>query len=291
MAIRHYYLGCPIWSYKGWAGSLFRTDARAADFLGQYASVFNTVEGNTTFYAVPSAETVARWRAETPDDFRFCFKFPRTITHDRRLQGAEGETRAFLERMAPLGRRLGPFLLQLPPSFGPEQLPLLEAYLDHLPAAYEYVAEVRHLAFFSEGEAEQKLNELLASRNIDRAIFDTRALRQADAGEAAVRAAQRRKPDLPTRFFATGQRPLFRYVGHPQTRANLPYLRELADAVAAWIGQDLTPFVYIHNPYDDLVPSLARVFHRLLGEHLDVGEMPAWPGESETPPAEQLSLF
>ena len=62
-----YYLGLPLWSNTHWKGSLFGADAKPADFLAQYAQVFNAVEGNTTFYAVPSAEMVSRWLAMTPD--------------------------------------------------------------------------------------------------------------------------------------------------------------------------------------------------------------------------------
>ena len=83
MGIDGYYLGCPGWGVKTWVGRLFPGGTRPTEFLERYARVFNTVEGNTTFYALPAAETVARWRDQVPDGFRFCFKFPRTITHDR----------------------------------------------------------------------------------------------------------------------------------------------------------------------------------------------------------------
>ncbi|MCO6453120.1 MAG: DUF72 domain-containing protein [Caldilineales bacterium] len=291
MSISTYYLGCPIWSYKEWVGKLFRSDAKPGEFLSQYASVFNTVEGNTTFYAVPSSETVTRWREEAPDNFRFSFKLPRTITHERKLNSADAETAAFFERLAPLGNRLGPFLIQLPPSFGPEQLPLLSAYLDQLPASHRFAVEVRHQAFFAQGAAENALDEMLTVRAIDRVVFDTRALRTAAPGDPIVREAQRRKPDLPTRFIALGQHPLFRFVAHPDVPANLPYLAELAQVTAAWIHAGRTPFIYMHSPYDVFAPDLCREFHRLLGQHVDVGELPPWPGEEKGPEFEQLSLF
>lgn len=291
MSFSNYYLGAPIWSHKGWVGSLFRRDAKASDYLSQYASVFNTVEGNTTFYAVPPAVTVQRWLELTPEDFQFCFKFPRTITHDKHLQNAEAETVEFLERMAPLGPRLGPFLLQLPPSFGPLAIPVLLSYLDQLPDRYRYAVEVRNFLFFAEGNAQQELNAVLAERGVDRVIFDTRALRSADPNEKAVRVHQQRKPDLLVHFLATASRPFFRYVGHPRLEANLPYLQELADWTARWIGEGRTPYVFMHSVYDDLVPEQARLFHYLMGQRLDAGDMPPWPGETEEPELEQLSLF
>ena len=69
-----YRLGCPFWGCKDWVGSLYSRDARPADYLRQYASVFSAVEGNTTFYSTPSADTVQRWIAATPEHFQFCFK-------------------------------------------------------------------------------------------------------------------------------------------------------------------------------------------------------------------------
>jgi uncharacterized protein YecE (DUF72 family) len=122
-------LGCPVWAHAPWRGKFFTAEAARTDFLPQYASVFPTSEGNSTFYGLPAPTVVARWAAEAPDHFRFCLKFPRAITHDLQLVGAEAATTEFLERVAPLGDRLGPFLLQLHASFGPGRLRDLERYL------------------------------------------------------------------------------------------------------------------------------------------------------------------
>ena len=102
------HLGLPFWGFEGWQGALYARDSRAADYLGQYARTFNAVEGNTTFYAEPMHATIERWAAETPDDFRFCFKLPRTITHDAMLRDVTSQALSFLERLRPLAGRLGP---------------------------------------------------------------------------------------------------------------------------------------------------------------------------------------
>ncbi len=83
-------------------------DVRTGGELAAYATWCETVEGNTTFYATPPSTTIDRWLAETPDGFQFCFKLPRTITHERRLRNAADLTDEFCERIAPLGERLGP---------------------------------------------------------------------------------------------------------------------------------------------------------------------------------------
>ncbi|MGH2544812.1 MAG: DUF72 domain-containing protein [Ardenticatenaceae bacterium] len=291
MTITNYYLGCPIWANKAWVGELFTSDARPSHFLRQYASVFNTVEGNTTFYGIPTATTVARWRGETLPDFRFCFKFPRIISHEKRLSNAQAETEHFLNVLAPLGERLGPFFLQLPPSFGPEELPALDLYLQGLSSDFQYAVEVRHPAFFAGGADEERLNGLLTSLQSDRVLFDTRGLRAAGASDPLTRAAQRRKPDLPVHIIATGSRPFVRYVAHPEVGANLSLLAEWAATFEEWIHAGRTPFIFMHAPDDFYAPRLARHFHRLLSTRVAVGTLPPWPAEAEAPPAEQLPLL
>ena len=294
MSITAYYLGCPVWSFKGWVGNLFSAGAKPGEYLRQYAAVFNTVEGNTTFYAVPDEKTVERWRLDAPVGFHFCFKLPRTITHDKRLRQVDAETEAFFARLAPLGSRLGPFLIQLPPSFGPTELPVLASVVKGLPPAYDYVVEVRHRAFFAGGKEELALNGSLVDWGVDRALFDTRALRTADPGDPVVAGAQQRKPDLPVHPVATAAHPFYRFVAHPAVAVNLPWLHDLADLVASWIAAGRTPYVFMHSPYDVYAPQLGREFHRLLSERLDAGELPPWPGEAPPESREdggQLALF
>ncbi|MCR7000611.1 DUF72 domain-containing protein, partial [Pseudomonas aeruginosa] len=69
-----YFLGCPSWNEAAWRGSFYPRELRSADYLGHYGGIFNAVEGNTTFYARPSAETVRRWAETMPAGFRFCAK-------------------------------------------------------------------------------------------------------------------------------------------------------------------------------------------------------------------------
>lgn len=279
--LRRYHLGCPIWSNRDWVGELFSTDARPADFLAQYAAVFNTVEGNTTFYALPKAATVERWRAGTPSGFRFCCKFPRTVTHELKLRRAGDATRGFLDRLAPLEGRLGPFMLQLPPAFGPHDLPTLADYLDALPGNFHYAVEVRHPAFFAKDEAERSLNRLLQERGVDRVMLDSRALFSTAPPDAATREAQRRKPRLPVHALATAARPLVRFIGHPDPAVNDAFLAPWLHKLTGWIDEERTPYFFVHTPDNYRAPRLARRFHEQLAAHIAVGELPA-PGAAQS---------
>lgn len=292
MALQHYYLGCPMWANKAWLGELFSPKAKATEFLAHYASVFNTVEGNTTFYALPKPTTVERWKQETPASFRFCLKFPRAITHDKRLLNTEVETDAFFELFAPLGSQLGPFFLQLPPTFAPIDLHTLEHFLDRLPRDFSYAVEVRNRNYFDNGANEQALESLLVTHNIDRVIFDTRGLHATSMGDVLIAESKRKKPSMPVRFTATGNNPFVRFCGDPLFDAptNYEMLARWADTAAAWIREGKTPYVFIHSAPDDFhAPRLACVFHALLSERLPVGTMPTWPAKDSS--NEQMALF
>lgn len=288
--LKGYHLGCPVWAHKAWVGPFFASGTPPEDFLRRYASVFNAVEGNATFYGLPRPATVKRWAEDTPDSFRFCFKFPQAITHGRRLEAASAEAGGFLDLLRPLGPRLGPFMIQLPPGFGPPELPLLARFLHELPRDLPYAVELRHPAFFSGGAAEAELDTLLTAMAVDRVIFDSRGLWDSDAGDPQVRAAQGRKPRLPVRLTVTARNPLVRFVAHAQLDANRWLLKAWADQLARWIEAGLEPYAFVHAPDETHAPELARRLHEHLSRRLDAGQLPPWPCEAE-PPERQLGLF
>ncbi len=284
MAIRGYYLGCPGWGLPSWVGRLFPAGTRPAHFLARYAEVFNTVEGNTTFYALPTADAVARWRDQVPAEFRFCFKFPRAITHDRLLGDCAADVATFLDRVAPLGEQLGTLFLQLPPRFGPDQLPRLRAFLAALPSGFRYAVELRDEAFFQPGPAEDDAVALLRERGVDLVVMDTRGVHASKS--LAFADVRGRKPALPVVMRATADRPLIRFVPHETFDENRPLLEPWAQKLAAWIAQGKRPYFFMHAPDDTFAPENAYAFHAMLRAHADVGELPPWPG---TP--RQLSLL
>jgi uncharacterized protein YecE (DUF72 family) len=286
------YLGCPVWAHAPWRGTFFTRDAARRDFLPQYASVFDTAEGNATFYGLPSAETVARWAAEAPATFRFCFKFPRTITHDLHLVNAEAATTEFLLRLAPLQGRLGPFFLQLHQSFDARRVPDLAAYLRTLPSEFSYAVEVRSPDFFAEDAAEQALDAMLAERNVERVNFDTRGLFASTATDEFTSDAKRKKPRVPLRHTAIGAQPFVRFVGDPNIEKNDLVLREWAHVVARWLEEGRTPFFFLHHPDDAHAPALVRRFQNFVCALSSVVPPPAtWPAERELREGAQLSLL
>lgn len=289
-----YYLGCPIWACPQWTGQLFTRHAKREDWLRQYSQAFHTVEGNSTFYGLPSHQTVRRWADSVDDRFRFVLKFPRTISHDRRLVDADIETVEFLGILETLkdAGRLGPSFLQLPRGFAPAQLEDLATFLGELPRDFPYAVEVRHRDFFDNGRNETALNHLLAELRIDRVILDSRPLFSDPPTDDHERESQAQKPRCPVHETVTGHRPMIRLVGRNDIERVVPWIREWAPVVAGWIRSGLTPYVFTHAPNALHAPTLARMFHDELRKHTQrVPELGPWPGEVEGKPAKQLALF
>lgn len=291
MSIERYHLGCPLWSHKPWVGHFYSSDAKPADFLIEYSSVFNAVEGNSTFYGLPAESTFQKWRSQTPDGFKFCFKFPQTITHEKRLRECDDELDEFFGLMEIMEDRLGPIFIQLPGSFSPDEFPHLERFIRDLPSVYSYAVEMRHPEYFDHGRNEHRLNKLLETHHVDRVIFDTRKLHDIKTDDVAFKEIQRRKPKLPVRFETTGSRPVVRFVGANEVTPNTAYLKEWAIIVAEWIKEGLHPYVFIHAPDELHAPDIARYFHRQLIQMTNLNSMPSWPADREDSDAGQLDLF
>ena len=283
-----YFLGCPSWNEAAWRGSVYPADLRPADRLEHYCRLFNAVEGNTTFYARPAADTVARWAEVMPATFRFCAKLPRDISHEGDLRDQLAATRTFLELLAPLGARVAPLWLQLPASFGPQRLAELFGFVESWSAG-ELAVEVRHPAFFAKGEEERALNRLLHERGIERICLDSRALFSCTSTAPAVLHAQAKKPRLPTRPTAFSQAPQLRFIGHPELLANDPFMLPWLDKVAAWIEEGRTPYVFLHTADNRLAAPLAQRFHQQLMQRLPgLAALPQIHREAEV---EQLGLL
>jgi uncharacterized protein YecE (DUF72 family) len=126
------FVGCSGWQYPSWRKAFYPAGLPSSQWLTYYASQFNTLEVNNSFYRLPQASTFAAWRAATPAGFVVSVKASRYLTHLKRLRDPEAPLALFFSRAIALGPRLGPVLYQLPPtlSFDADRLRL---FLDALP--------------------------------------------------------------------------------------------------------------------------------------------------------------
>ena len=254
-------VGAPMWAHPPWVGR-FLSAARKGEELAEYAGWCNAVEGNTTFYGTPAATTVAKWADQAPADFRFAFKVPRIVTHDLRLRPeAHREVAGFLRRIDPLGERIGPVQLQLPPSFGPDSLDTLAAFVIGLPTSHRWVVELRHRAFFDGGEAHRRVDEGLASADVGRVVLDTRSLYATPPRSEASVEERRSKPNLPIVTDVMGAEPVVRVIGPDDIEANAEGLTTWVRRIVDWIDDGRRPYVFAHQPENLDSPALARRLH------------------------------
>ena len=281
------YIGGPVWGSKTWVGNFFPPKTPARDFLRLYSRRLLAAEGNTTFYATPSAEVVVRWRQETPSTFRFCPKVSRGISHAARLDQTREETLLFTERMRGLADRLGPMFLQLPPAFGPSQLARLQAFLDFWPADLRLAVEVRHPDFYTDRQA-AALHALLEQYQVGWVMMDTRPLRTGTTEDQVLQATRERKPNLPLQIACTTDFAFLRYIGHPAMEVNEPFLAEWAEQLAQWLREGKALYVFCHCSDEQYAPALcAALYERVQA----LAPLPALPWQPERPAVRPMTLF
>ncbi|HEU0303411.1 MAG TPA: DUF72 domain-containing protein [Gaiellaceae bacterium] len=143
-------VGTSGWNYKSWRGTFYPRGVPARRWLEHYATIFDAVEVNATFYRLPKPGVPRSWADQTPDGFVFAVKGSRYLTHIKRLNDTTGGVERFfgaVEGLAAAGK-LGPVLWQLPPNFRRDD-ERLSSFLDGLPA-WRHCVELRHESWFAE---------------------------------------------------------------------------------------------------------------------------------------------
>jgi uncharacterized protein YecE (DUF72 family) len=247
------YLGPTGYNMKAWVGKWYPAGAKDKDFLRHYGAQFNTIEHNTTHYRIPDAATVARWREDTPADFRFCPKIPQTISHARDLGLNGGDLPLFCEVIAGLEEKLGCCFLQLPPHFSPRDLNLFARFLEKFSSKIPLAVEVRHESFFKREKnvahledlphltaAAEDFFQLLQSHNIATVVTDVAGRRDV----CHMRLANRRV--------------LVRFVGNGLHLSDFQRIESWAEHLKTWLDAGLHEiFFFTHEPDNLLAPELA----------------------------------
>ncbi len=216
-------VGCSGWQYKHWRGDFYPAGLPAARWLEYYASHFDTVEINNSFYRLPLAETFADWRRRVPSSFIYAVKASRYLTHMKKLKEPGPPVALLFSRARRLGRRLGPVLYQLPPRW-PRNLERLETFLQTLPKTVRHAIEFRDPSWYTDDTL-----LLLSKHHVTMCLHDM----------AGSETGQRRSgPFIYVRFHGPQ-----RYTGR--------YLDDVLDRWAEWCAgfhSDGTPvYAYFNN--------------------------------------------
>ena len=166
--MRPVHVGCSGWNYSDWRETVYPRGVPAKRWLEHYATLFDTVEVNATFYRLPKRETVAHWVEVTPDHFVFTIKASRYLTHIKRLRDLGKYVGNLLEPLEPLLEtpKMGPLLWQLPPTFQRDD-ERLAAALEQMPKLRNTI-EFRHPSWFV-----PEVYELLRSHGVALTIGDS----------------------------------------------------------------------------------------------------------------------
>jgi uncharacterized protein YecE (DUF72 family) len=278
-----------MWAYKAWQGLHFPEHLPRSEQLPIYSTWCNAVEGNTTYYGLPADRTVKAWAREAPADFRFMFKLPRAVTHEHQLRDVTADMREFLQRIEPLGERAEQLSIQLPPSFGPDDLDALAAFVRRLPSAHRFAVELRHRHFYEDADTEAITESLLQDAGVEWISLDTTTLYSTPAPSDAERGARRQKPHLPRRLRALTDRPVVRFVGVDDPDATRAGWRPWVPTLTSWLGEGRAPMVFVHTPDNLAAPPLARLLYADIAAIVDT--LPQLPEPQRAEPPTEPTLF
>ncbi|ADY52647.1 protein of unknown function DUF72 [Pseudopedobacter saltans DSM 12145] len=164
------FIGCAKWNKQDLKGFYPRG---TKDELAYYATQFNCIELNATFYKSPSKEQVKIWYDKTPPHFKFFPKLPNTISHFKRLVNAKQPTEEFCDAIAHFEEKLGMTFLQLHDNFKPKDFESLKKYLNEFPKVIPLAVEVRNSEWFSDKKYADEYYELIKSHKITNILVDT----------------------------------------------------------------------------------------------------------------------
>jgi uncharacterized protein YecE (DUF72 family) len=276
-------IGSCAWSFEDWRGVFYPADLPEARWLEFYANYFTAVEVDSTFHAVPPETSVLRWVEMTPAGFRFSCKLPRQITHVCRLHDCTADLNSFLRAIEPLGTKLDVILIQLPPSFAPNDGKLaLRNFLRQLPRDFRFAVEFRHA-----GWHRPQFIRLLEKHRICWIWADTTPLNERNLAPfeflplTADFVYLRLLGDYTTKYHGDG--------GHVHSYKKLLWKREAA--LESWslkverhLSEVRNVWAFVSNHFEGFAPETCQRIAQRLGLEVNL------PSETEQTTSAQLDL-
>src|SRR5437763_7002837 len=256
-------IGCQGWNYDDWVSAPVGTrvfyphGTRSAEMLEVYARAFETVEVDSTFYAIPPLSTFESWAKRTPDRFTFSLKLPQEITHERALRsGSTLLMEEFCDRARLLKEKLASVLIQMPPRFEltPETSRALRAFIPRLPRDIRFSIEFR-----SRDWIKQSVMDFLSEHSVALALVEGQWIAQEDMWHLA---------EHPTADFVyirwMGARNLTRFdrVQREQDENLLRWSR----MIQRMLERGERVLAYFSNYYEGFAPASANKLKRILGQ-------------------------
>jgi uncharacterized protein YecE (DUF72 family) len=241
-AMERLFVGTSGWVYKGWAGTFYPDKLQKAGELAYYATQFNTVEINATFYRLPLRTMVKGWYERSPPDFVFAVKGSRFLTQMKKLKVDKPSINKFFGRVKFLREKCGPILWQLPPSLGFD-LERLDSFLKKVPKKHRHAVEFRHPSWYGHEET-----------------FDI--LRKHRAAHVSLSSMR-----MPMNLNITADFVYIRFHGLDQGAAHDYTRRELrpwAEHCRRCLRNGRRVYVYFNNDWNTRAPLNAQTFREMI---------------------------
>ncbi len=283
------HVGTSSWTFPDWRGVFYPPQTPADQQLSYYATQFNSVEANTSFYALPRPKTLLGWLESVPEQFTFSLKAPREITHEKRLVSVEQVTAAYLDVLRSLGSAAARGLIQFPASFSrASDGRRLAAYVDSLATSAQGIplsVEVRAFDLMTTAFA-----RFLLERGISFVVVERTGQPETFANwQTAAESTGNRSP-LHIRLIGNDRDPLpdDKLIRRPQEELLDKWAKRIADLLRS--GTDV--YCYVHNPFEGHAPETVRRLQARISQYLP---LPEWNPSPVRPAGEedssQLSLF
>ncbi len=233
------YVGCAKWNKQDLKGFYPRG---TKDELTYYATQFNSIELNGTFYNSPDKQQVETWKNKTPHDFKFFPKVPQSISHYGRLLNVDEKMTAFCDAISFFEEKLGMSFLQLHDNFKPKDFDRLATFVNKFAKTIPLAVEVRNADWFGDEQVSQKLYDLLAEYQVANVLVDT----------AGRRDMLHMRLSTPTAFV--------RYVGanHPTDKNRLD---DWINRIVEWRDAGLQSlYFFVHQNMEVESPLLSAYF-------------------------------
>lgn len=254
------YVGCAKWNRQDLKGFYPRG---TKDELTYYATQFNSIELNATFYGAPDAQQVNTWKEKTPDGFKFFPKLPNTISHYRRLINVLDPVESFCDAISHFEEKLGMVFLQMHDNFKPKDFDRVEKFVETFPKGIPLAIEVRNTDWFNDTDASEHLYSLLEKNGIANIVVDT----------AGRRDMLHMRLTTPVAFI--------RYVG-ANHESDYSRLDDWLERIIKWRAEGLQSlYFFVHQNVEKESPLLSAYFIDKLNKHFDLDlKMPSLQGSN-----------
>lgn len=245
--------GGTMWNIPEWVGKIYPLKTPKKDFLKEYAKQFSTIELNATHYRTPTKETVLSWVEAVPENFKFCPKFPQSISHYRRFKNCDQVTDDFLNVVLEMGSHLSTSFIQLPPNYKSDKSAELISYLSSLPRDFEVAIEFRHESWFDGNSQSEEVWSALQELGIGSVLSDTAGRRDA------------------VHMRLTTPKCIVRFGGNNMDASDEVRLNDWVDRIGKWKKKGLQEFqLWMHQTNSIVTPETCVYFSEVVKSKLNI---------------------